>query len=214
MNHRLLSFFARLVVAGSLLAAMHAGAETERFRTLWHGQWVDYVEEGDFAITEGDIIIGPKAEVREWRRAVERGQEQMLEARKALTIDAPTKLWLRAATGTVDVPYTIEAGNATNIAGAVAEVNRVMAGVLQWVPRTGQSDYVSFNATATNTGACASNVGRIGGRQQITGDPECALSTFVHEMGHAMGLWHVQQDANANACRSEIKPHGSQQAQQ
>ena len=60
MNRTLFSFFAALAVAGSLLAAMQAGAATERFRTLWHGQWVDYIEEGDFAVTEGDIIIGPK----------------------------------------------------------------------------------------------------------------------------------------------------------
>ena len=173
-------------------------AETERFRTLWRGHWVDYIEDGEFAVTEGDIIIGPKAEVREWRMAVERGQQQMLASQKALAVDAASKLWQRGASGLVEVPYTIDSGNATNIAGAVAEVNRVMAGVLQWVPRVAQADYVAFNTTATNSGACASSVGRVGGRQQISGDPECGVSTLVHEMGHALGLWHSQQDANAN----------------
>jgi Astacin (Peptidase family M12A) len=171
----------------------------ERFRTLWQGQWVDYVEEGEFAITDGDIIIGPKDAVREWRVAVDRGLQQMEATRKALTIDNVGRLWLPGTGGVIEVPFTIEAGNSTNINGAVAEVNRVLAGVLQWVPRTTQPDYVAFNTTAANSGACASSVGRIGGRQQITGDPECGVSTFVHEMGHAMGLWHVQQDASANS---------------
>ena len=88
MRFGLTSFVASMTAASMLLVSTIVAAETERFRTLWRGQWVDYIEDGEFAVTEGDIIIGPKAQVREWRMAVERGQQQMLEARKALTIDA------------------------------------------------------------------------------------------------------------------------------
>ncbi len=108
---------------------------TEVFRRLWHGQWVDYVEQGDVAVTDGDIIMGPAIAVREWRLAVERGQHQIAETRKALTIDNVGKLWQRGASGLIEVPFTVEAGNATTINAAVIEVNRVLAGALQWVPR-------------------------------------------------------------------------------
>jgi hypothetical protein len=195
----LLSHLLVVVTVAGLASPVWA---SERFRTLWQGRWVDYVEVGEFAVTDGDIIIGAKDAVREWRLAVERGQQQMAAAResgKALTIDSAGRLWQRAASGVVEVPYTIEAGNSATINAAVAEVNRVLSGVLQWVPHTGQSDYVAFSTTAVNSGACSSFVGRVGGRQQISGDPECGVSTFIHEMGHAMGLWHIQQDASAGA---------------
>jgi hypothetical protein len=84
----------------------------EAQRTFWRGQWVNYVEVDGYAITEGDIIIGKIDEVREWTRAIERGQMQIATARKALTTGNQARLWnLRDAAGVVIVPYTITAGN-------------------------------------------------------------------------------------------------------
>ena len=196
------SFAASIMLAVMVSTFASAATAGERLRTMWRGQWVDYVELGDLAVTEGDIIIGSKDAARQWAQAGEHSVE--LEAvsqssQKALTVDSATRLWLRAASDVVEVPYTIEAGNAAVINAAVTEVNRALAGVLQWVPRTTQLDYVAFNLAIVNAGYCASTLGRAGGRQTIVGDPTCGAPTFIHEMGHAMGLYHVQEDADANA---------------
>lgn len=59
---------------------------------------------------------------------------------------------------------------------------------MRFVQRTTQTDYVRFVVGS----GCSSYVGRIGGEQQIWLHAACSTGNTIHEIGHAVGLWHEQ----------------------
>lgn len=121
------------------------------------------------AIYEGDIIIPP-------------GDFIDPHASRAATVTRSQR-WPGGV-----IPYVIDA--------ALPDQGRVTSAITHWhqnttirlVPRTTEADYVRFVVGS----GCSSYVGRIGGEQAISLHAACSTGNAIHEIGHAVGLWHEQ----------------------
>jgi hypothetical protein len=166
-------------------------------RMVFRGKEVTYEVRDGLAVFQSDMILGPASRTSVAPKA--KGLRP-----KALT-NAPnfissTGLW-PVVNGVVRVPYAItnaSAANTNNINAAIAESNTQLAGIVQWAPATGSDvNFVNFDFDPNNlSGSCESSVGMVGGPQIIGGSINCTTTTILHEMGHALGLYHEQSRAD------------------
>jgi uncharacterized repeat protein (TIGR01451 family) len=186
--------------SGSAQLSVHGegshGPDVSEVRSgWWHGLPIDYAVIGGQAVVEGDIILGTAAELA--ASAPPREPFGSGFRPRGFAIGYISQLW-PAVSGVYQIPYTIETGTPI-LASVISYVNSTLTGVIQLVPQTTQTNYVTFNFDPTETsGYCEATEGMAGGQQFIGGSINCSFTGICHEIGHAIGLLHEHQRPDRN----------------
>ena len=168
-----------------------------RGMTVYRGLVLDYEVIDDMAVHDGDIVLGTAEEAAAAApsRKPAEGEPAKRDsiagpARRDISGTSSSALWPGGR-----VPYEIderiEGEDLEDIHAALEEWNSKT--VIEFFPRTDEEEYALLVPLKEGSN-CSSGVGRGSPTTVMTGG--CGISATIHELGHAVGLWHEHQRAD------------------
>jgi hypothetical protein len=148
---------------------------------MFRGEPVNYVVRNGFAVFEGDILLGRVGELE-----LPQGKEKMSH-RSAMGLTNTAYRWPGGV-----VPYTIDSDipSQSRITSAIAHWNNSLGGRITLVARTTETNFLRFVRPAS-PGTCSSYVGYVAmANQPVNIGDYCSAGSVIHEIGHAVGLFH------------------------